>query len=160
MLFFQKKMSPLFFISRSRPLSPFFSLSFTGLSPTFSFSVFLLLYIPNLWTWQLIWTKYFRQHGYRNNFRFPLIDSLVVSALQDASGYAISRQNNLELHLVCHTCWVILHWYVCGADGRSLERAVSRCTVTWLPNFLGWVDYFIFLPMMLRWCASCARAPL
>ena len=24
------------------------------------------------------------------------------------------------------------HWYACGADGRS---------VTWLPNFLGWVDY-------------------
>ena len=33
-----KKMSPLFFISRSRPLSPFFSLSFAGLPPTFSFS--------------------------------------------------------------------------------------------------------------------------
>ena len=32
--------------------------------------------------------------------------------------------------------WVILHWYACGADGRSL----ARCTVTWLPNFLGWVD--------------------
>ena len=27
-----------------------------------------------------------------------------VSALQDAGGYAISRQNNLELHLSCHTC--------------------------------------------------------
>ena len=34
-----KKMSPLFFISRSRPLSPFFSLSFAGLPPTFSFSL-------------------------------------------------------------------------------------------------------------------------
>ena len=35
-----KKMSYLFFISRSRPpaLSPFFSLSFAGLPPTFSFS--------------------------------------------------------------------------------------------------------------------------
>ena len=27
-------------------------------------------------------------------------------------------------------------------------------------NFLGWVDYFIFLPMALRWCALGARAPL
>ena len=36
-------------------------------------------------------------------FRFVFIDSLVVSALQDAGGYAISRQNNLELHLGCHT---------------------------------------------------------
>ena len=34
-----RKMSPLFFISRSRSLSPFFSLSFAGLPPTFSFSL-------------------------------------------------------------------------------------------------------------------------
>ena len=26
-------------------------------------------------------------------------------------------------------------WFPFGADGRSL----GRCTVTWLPNFLGWV---------------------
>ena len=32
------------------------------------------------------------------------IDSFVISALQDAGGYAISCQNNLELHLGCHTC--------------------------------------------------------
>ena len=49
-----KKNSPLFFISRSRSLSPFFSLSFAGLPLFLFFSVFLLLYIPNLWTWQLI----------------------------------------------------------------------------------------------------------
>ena len=39
MLYFQQKMSPLFFISRSSPQSHFFSLSFGGLSPTFSFSL-------------------------------------------------------------------------------------------------------------------------
>ena len=33
------------------------------------------------------------------------------------------------------------HWYACGADGRAAGgRAGGRCTVTWLPNFLGWVD--------------------
>ena len=37
---------------------------------------------------------------------FVFIDSLVVSALQTASGYVISRQNNLELHLGCHNCWL------------------------------------------------------
>ena len=74
---------------------------------------------------------------------FVLIDSLVVSASQDAGGYAISRQNNLELHLGCHNCWMsYLHWYACGAEGR--------CTVTWLPNFLRWVVYHIFLPIVLR----------
>ena len=46
-----KKMSPLFFSSRSRSLTPFLSLSFAGLPAYFLFfSVFLLLYIPNLWT--------------------------------------------------------------------------------------------------------------
>ena len=30
----------------------------------------------------------------------------------------------------------IEHWFPCGADGR----ACGWCTVTWLPNFLGWVD--------------------
>ena len=34
-----KKMSPLFFISRSSPLSFFFQLNFAGLSPTSSFSL-------------------------------------------------------------------------------------------------------------------------
>ena len=45
----------------------------------------------------------------RTQKQFPLsvvvfIDSLVVSASQDAGGYAISRRNILELHLGCHTC--------------------------------------------------------
>ena len=34
---------------------------------------------------------------------------------------------------------------VVRTDGRSL----ARCTVTWLPNFLGWVDYHISLAMGL-----------
>ena len=46
-----KKCLLRFFLSRSRSLSPFLSLSFAGLQPDFLFfSVFLLLYIPNLWT--------------------------------------------------------------------------------------------------------------
>ena len=35
---------------------------------------------------------------------------------------------------------------VVRTDGRSL----AWCTVTWLPNFLGWVDYHISLAMGLR----------
>ena len=45
--------------------------------------------------------------------------------------------------------WIILHWYTCGADGLSGGRLVGRCTVTWLPNFLGWVVYHTFLPTVL-----------
>ena len=56
----------------SIPLKLFFSLSFAGLSPYFLFfAIFLFLYFPNLWTWQLMQAKYFRQHGYKNIFRFP-----------------------------------------------------------------------------------------
>ena len=50
------------------------------------------------------------------------IDSLVVSASQDAGGYAISRQNNIKL-LYLYVDWVIFHWYACGADGRSVGRS-------------------------------------
>ena len=99
MLLFQPKMFPLCFISRSNSLSLFFSLSFAGLSTTFSlslsfpFSMFQICgqLIDNTDTETI------------SAFRF-LLSSLVVSALQDADGYAISRPNNLELHLGCHTC--------------------------------------------------------
>ena len=33
---------------------------------------------------------------------------------------------------------------------RTDSRPVGRCTVTWLPTFLGWGVYHIFLPMVLR----------
>ena len=46
--------------------------------------------------------------------------------------------------------WIILHRYTCGADGLSGGRLVGRCTVMWLPNFLGWVVYHTFLPTVLR----------
>ena len=67
------------------------------------------------------------------------IDSLVVSALQDAGGYAISRQNNLELHLGCHTWWLSYCTLVCLWCGRTVSRVV-----------------YGFLPMVLR-CALRAR---
>ena len=73
-------MSPLLFFSPSSSLSLslFFSLSFDGLSPTFSFSL-------SLYSIQTT--------GIQKQFPlsvFVFIDSLVVSASQDAGGYAIS----------------------------------------------------------------------
>ena len=53
------------------------------------------------------------------------IDFLVVSVLQDAGGYAISRQNNLELHLGCYTCWLIYFTLVCLWWGRTVARVVG-----------------------------------
>ena len=159
MLFFtQKKMSPLFFISRSGSPSPFLSLSFGGQPPPFSFSLRFSCSkfqnwghdnISKLNTLDNLIQKQF------SLFVFVFIDSLVVSALQDAGGYAISRQYNLELHLGCHTCW--LNYFTlcaCGADGRSL----GRCTVTWLPNFLGWVLYHHFTTFSYPWCSAARFA--
>ena len=145
-----KKMSPLFFISRSKSLSPFFSLSFAGLPPTFSFSLSFSCSI-------------FQICGHDNLSKLNTLDNTdteTISAFRfrlyllfscDAGGYAISRQNNLELHLGCHTCWLNYFTLVCLWCGRTVGR-----TVTWLPNFVGWVDYHIFLPKVLR-CALFAR---
>ena len=68
-------------------------------------------------------------------------------------GHVVSFQIKLTLSCIWVAIpvdWVTLHWYVCGAEGRSLARSLARCTVTWLPNFLGWVDYLISLAMGLR----------
>ena len=109
MLFFQQKMAPLFLISRCSSLSLFFLLSFTGLSPTlsfsdvsFSFSIFQICGRD----WHIICNLRLIHQAIPIRKQFPLsffvlIDFLVVSASQEAGGYAISRQNSLELHLGC-----------------------------------------------------------
>ena len=60
-----------------------------------------------------------------------------------------------KLTLSC-VCWLNYFTLECLWCGRTVGRSGSRCTVTWLPNFLGWVVYHIFLPMVLR-CALRAR---
>ena len=65
-----------------------------------------------------------------NLIKFPLsvfvfIGSLVVSASQDADGYAISRQNDLELHLGCHTCLLSYFTLVCLWCGRMVGWSVG-----------------------------------
>ena len=52
-------------------------------------------------------------------FRFRLY--LLFSC--DAGGYAISRQNNLELHLGCPTCWLSYFTLVCLWCSRAEERS-------------------------------------
>ena len=56
---------------------------------------------------------------------FAFIDSLAASVLQEAGGYAISRQNNLELHLGCHTCWESSFTLVGLWCGRTVSWAVG-----------------------------------
>ena len=49
-----------------------------------------------------------------------------------------------------HTFWLSYFTLVCLWYGRTVGRSVGRCTVTWLPNFLRWVDYHVSLAMGLR----------
>ena len=50
---------------------------------------------------------------------------------------------------------------VVRTDGLSGGRAGGRSVYGhMITKFLEWVDYFISLPMVLRWRASRARAPL
>ena len=61
---------------------------------------------------------------------FVFIDYLVVSTLQDTGGYAISRQNKLELYLGCHTCWLSYFPLVCLWYGLKVGRATVRLRIT------------------------------
>ena len=54
---------------------------------------------------------------------------------------------------------IILHCYACGADGRSGGRAGGR-RIMWLPNFLGWVVYHIFLLMVLCRARFARESPV
>ena len=75
------------------------------------------------------------QHGGDDVTWKPPIDSLVVSALQDAGGYAISRQNNLELHLGYHTCRMSYFTLVCLWCGRTVGRSVYGHVITKFSRF-------------------------
>ena len=144
-----KKCLLCFFISRSRSLLPFFSLSFAGLPLFLCLSLALYSKCVELNTLENTNTETIYA------FRFCLYWLFSCLCFTDAGGYAISLLNNLELHLGYHTCWLSYFTLVCLWCGRTVGR-----TVTWLPNFLGWVVYHIFLPMVLRRRASRARAPL
>ena len=145
MLFFQKKISPFFFLSLAldlcRPLSRWASLARSLLS------LFLCLFsvLDNMDT-QTISTLRFRLYWLFNCLCFTRRRVAIRFPAETASSC---------ISVAIPVDWVVLRWFVCGASGRTVGRGGER-TVTWLPNFLGWVDYFILLPMVLR-CARFAR---
>ena len=66
---------------------------------------------------------------------FVFIDSLAASALQEAGGYAIAHQNNLELHLGCHTCYIGMP--VVRMDGWVYGHVITKFSrMGRLPHFL------------------------
>ena len=102
MLFFQKNVSFVFYLSLQLSVA----LSFL-VELRWSIAYFLFFFVYSKFVDMAINLSLILQTT-RIQKQFPLsvfvfIDSLVVSALQDSGGYAISRQNNLKLHLGCHT---------------------------------------------------------
>ena len=79
----------------------------------------------------------------RKPYRIVFIDSFVVSALQDAGGYAISRQNNLELHLGCHTYWLSYFTLACLWCGRTVVRSGGRVYGHVITEF-SWMGRFTY----------------
>ena len=51
---------------------------------------------------------------------FVFIDSFVVSASQDAMRFPAKKLSKC-IWAATPVDWVILHWYTCSADGRSLD---------------------------------------
>ena len=104
-----KNVSFVFSIS----LKLFFSLSFDGLTPYFLFfSIFLFLCFPNLWTWQLMQAKYFRQHGYKNLFLFPF-SSLLTRSL------SLLYKTQVAIHFPAKITWHLASAYMKWVYGRS-----------------------------------------
>ena len=122
-------MSPLFFISRSKSLSPFFSLSFAGLPPTFSISLSFSCPI-------------FQICGYDNLSKLNTLDNTDTETI-----YAFRFRlhwlfcclcftrrwwlcdvppKNLQLHLGYHTRWLSYFTLVCLWCGRTVSRAGGR----------------------------------
>ena len=89
---------------------------------------------------------------------FVFIDSLVVSPLQDAGGYVISRQNNLELRLGCHTCWLSYFTLVCLWCGRTVARSVYSHVITKFS--IRGVDLLSYGAPHARAWSSCSMEPL
>ena len=137
MLFFQQKVSPLFvffFLSLALALSRTFprwaSLACRLLSPflCLSLSLFSKFVAVTINLSSILW-----QHGCRNNFRFRLY--WLFSCLcfpRRGWSRAISSQNNLELHLGCHKCWlsyftfsVILRPWVMVQPWESNPRPIA-----------------------------------
>ena len=147
-------------------LSPVFIFAFVFHCRSFSPSgplAFLIL-SPPLWSFMF----FFLQHS-------SLLFSVTRSSSFSVIHVSVSNKNNVEKdetlllfflskspggHSISFQIkpWVAFRlpyllielFYIGNHVVRTDSRAVGRSTVTWLSNFLGWVVYHIFLPMVLR----------
>ena len=138
-----------------RSLSIFFSLSFAGLPPDFSFSLSFSCSIFQICRHDIILILFLDN---KDTFLFPVSSLLTLCLSLLYKTWArvampFFRQNNLELYLGWHSCWLSYFTLVCPWCGRTVGRAGGRM-VAWLLKLLGWADYPIFLPMVLH----CSKA--
>ena len=89
-----------------------------------------VLSLASLWKWD------FLELG---NGLFPLSAFVFIYSLA-VTRLAIRFSAKITASCIrgCHTCCLSYFTLVCLWCGRTV--ADGRCTVTWLPNFLGWVD--------------------
>ena len=134
-----------FFISRSKSLSPFFSLSFVGLPPTFSFSLSFSCSVLQICGHDNLskLNTLNRQHGYSNNFRFPFSSSLtlLLSLLykMPVAMWFSAKITSSCIWVAIPVDWVILHWYTCGADWRSLEQVGDHSMYSHMITKFSWM---------------------
>ena len=114
-----KKMSLLFFISCSRSLSPFFSLSFPGRR---LLSLFLC---PSL----ALYSKFVDNESKVNTL--DNTDTETISAFRFRLYLLFSKRFPAKITASCiwvaiPVDWVVLQWYACGEDGQTVGRAYGH----------------------------------
>ena len=142
-------LSPVFmfaFIFHCRSFSPSWSLAFLILSPPLWISMFFFLRNSS---------PLFSITGY-SSFSVVHVNVNIKNNAEKDTTLLLFLVLNKTLLLGCHTCWLRYFTLVCLWCGRAVARSLARCTVTWLPNFLGWLDYHISLAMGL--CPLAARS--
>ena len=152
------------FIFQLRSISPCWPLAFLIFSPPLWISMFFFLRNPSRLfsiTRPSSFTVIHVSVNVKNNTEKDTT-LLLFFLSKSPGGHVISLQIKPWVAFWLPSMLIELFYIgtpVVRTDGRSL----ARCTVTWLPNFLGWVDYNIFLAMGLhpRAAQSTARgAPL
>ena len=143
------------FIFHCRSFSPCWSLSFLIFSPPLWISMFFLLRNSSP-LFSVLRSSSFSvidvSVNIKNNAEKDTTLSLFFLS-KSQGGHVISF--HIKPWVAFGLPYLLIELFYIGmpvvwTDGRAGGRSVGPCTVTWLPNFLGWVSYHISLAMGLR----------
>ena len=165
-----KKMSPSVFFLALNPFHPFSRWASLACRPP---SLFLCISLA-LYSKFMDMTIYLSHVNNLDNtdtetisaFRFRLY--WLFSCLTRVAMRFPAKITSSYISVAIPVDWVILHWYACGADGRSLGRAVGVRSRDYQIFSDGWITSFSYpwcstgaLALLCStWRASRARAPL